>query len=89
MRLCYPNGTLAFNYKGPLSSHPAHLIPWFQLPERLTKNQNVVFGHWAALSGITHTAHVYALDTGCVWGYSLTAMRLEDKKRFSIENSKE
>src|SRR3990167_4832747 len=82
-RLCHPDGRLDLEYKGP--AHHATLTPWFQLPQRITKNDNLVFGHWAALGGVTDTPHVYALDTGCAWGCQLTAMCLERKVRVSVE----
>ena len=64
---------------------PPQLIPWFHVPDRKTANEKIIFGHWAALNGQTDTPYVYALDTGCVWGNCLTAMRLDDEKRFSIK----
>jgi bis(5'-nucleosyl)-tetraphosphatase (symmetrical) len=85
MRLCYPNGRLELAYKGLLKDKPDDLVPWFQVPERLNKELKIIFGHWAALGGRTDVPRVYALDTGCVWGNSLTALRLEDEQRFSIE----
>lgn len=59
-------------------------FPWFQVPHRKTIHQDIIFGHWAALGGVTNTPHVFALDTGCVWGYCLTAMRLPDLHRVSV-----
>lgn len=83
-RFCHPDGSLELKNKGVLNStHP--LIPWFQFPNRASQNLKIIFGHWAALGGITNTENVYALDTGCVWGYCLTAMRLEDGVRFNVE----
>lgn len=83
-RFCYPDGSLELNFKGEIHSHPENLMPWFQVPNRKTINDKIIFGHWAALGGVTNTANTYALDTGCVWGFKLTAMRLEDEKRFSV-----
>lgn len=83
VRFCHSDGRLNLSQKGKMSSQ-ADLIPWFQLPQRKNANLKIIFGHWAALQGITNTAHVFALDTGCVWGYALTAMRLEDEKRFCV-----
>lgn len=84
LRLCYPDGRMDFDYKGPLMAKPEDLIPWFDVPLRANQKNKIVFGHWAALAGVTDRGNVYALDTGCVWGNTLTAMRLEDGERFSV-----
>lgn len=83
-RFCFPDGSLELTVKENLAVKKTELIPWFQIPHRRTAQDNIIFGHWAALRGITHTPHTFALDTGCVWGDCLTAMRLEDLQRFSI-----
>lgn len=83
-RFCHPDGSLELENKGKLDSHPEKLMPWFQVPHRINANLNIIFGHWAALGGITNTPNTFALDTGCVWGFSLTAMRLEDRQRFQV-----
>lgn len=85
MRLCYPDGRLELNYKGAMKDKPTELIPWFDVPGRRTKDSKVMFGHWAALGGIADVSNVFPLDTGCVWGGCLTAMRLEDGERFTIK----
>lgn len=84
LRYCRADGAIDFDFKGQIQDKPADLIPWFAMPNRKSKETKIIFGHWAALNGETHTKNVYALDTGCVWGNCLTAMRLEDEKRFSI-----
>jgi bis(5'-nucleosyl)-tetraphosphatase (symmetrical) len=84
-RFCHPDGRLELNEKGKIDS--SNLIPWFKIQNRKNKNLKIIFGHWAALGGVTNTENVFALDTGCVWGYALTAMRLEDGERFSVEAS--
>ncbi len=83
-RFCYADGRLELKNKGTLVSHPDDLIPWFKVPHRVNADLKIIFGHWAALGGITDTPNTFALDTGCVWGYRLTAMRLEDEERFSV-----
>lgn len=80
-RLCHADGRLELKSKGKIDANVQHLIPWFKLPRQI--NAKIIFGHWAALGGETYTPNVYALDTGCVWGFCLTAMRLEDGKKFS------
>jgi len=83
LRFCDIKGNLELTAKGgnPISNN---YLPWFKIPNRHSKNLNILFGHWAALQGQTNEPNVYALDTGCVWGRRLTAMRLEDKVRISI-----
>jgi bis(5'-nucleosyl)-tetraphosphatase (symmetrical) len=83
-RFCYPDGSLELENKGKIDSAKAKLIPWFKVPNRKNADVKILFGHWAALGGITDTPNTYALDTGCIWGYALTAMRLEDGARFSV-----
>lgn len=83
-RFCHLDGRLELKTKGKIGSNSSDLIPWFQVPNRVNANLKIVFGHWAALSGVTNTPNVFALDTGCVWGYCLTAMRLEDGERFTV-----
>lgn len=85
MRFCYADGRLDLAYKGEISGKPANLIPWFDLPNRVNAHVNILFGHWAALNGTTDAPNIYPLDTGCVWGNCLTALRLEDGKRFSVK----
>lgn len=84
MRYCHQDGRLDFAYKGTLADKPANLIPWFDVLDRANTNTKIIFGHWAALNGHADVPNVYPLDTGCVWGNQLTAMRLEDEKRFSV-----
>ena len=60
-------------------------IPWFnQTHKNLKERENIIFGHWAALEGKTKLDNIIGLDTGCVWGNKLTAIRLEDKKLFQV-----
>lgn len=87
VRLCYADGRMDFAYKGALATKPDALYPWYALPARKTRQVNVLFGHWAALEGAAHGQNIHALDTGCVWGKCLTAMRLEDRQRFHVKCS--
>ncbi len=86
MRFCTAEGRLEFSNKSAPDKAPDDFLPWFAHPERLTRKKRIVFGHWASLEGKAGTEHVYALDTGCVWGGTLTALRLEDQQRFSIRS---
>lgn len=83
MRFIDKDGRLDLNTKGTADSAPLGFMPWFAHPERKVTERTILFGHWAALSGQTNTPGIEALDTGCVWGNALTALRLEDNQRFS------
>jgi len=83
LRYCDAQGRLALNEKGPPGSQPAGYRPWFELEDRRSRNDTIIFGHWSSL-GFVDRNNVYGLDTGCLWGNSLTALRLEDRQTFSI-----
>jgi bis(5'-nucleosyl)-tetraphosphatase (symmetrical) len=76
MRFCDKRGRLDFTESGPPGSQPKNLTPWFDVPGRRAAGVHVVFGHWAAL-GLVRRDDITALDSGCVWGNSLTAVRLD------------
>ena len=77
IRFCSVEGTLSFSEKGPPGSQADGLLPWFQVPKRRSTELRIVFGHWAAL-GVYHEPGIYALDSGCVWGGRLSALRLDN-----------
>jgi bis(5'-nucleosyl)-tetraphosphatase (symmetrical) len=77
MRFVTPEGRLDFRHKGPPGSQPAGLVPWYEAPGRRSAGHHVLFGHWSTL-GEVRGHNVYPLDTGCVWGGSLTAFRLDE-----------
>lgn len=83
MRFCSAEGELELQTKESAEAAPVGFAPWFSFSERKTVNERIVFGHWAALEGRTDVENVYALDTGCVWGGALTALRLEDERWFA------
>ncbi|HET8699947.1 MAG TPA: symmetrical bis(5'-nucleosyl)-tetraphosphatase [Gammaproteobacteria bacterium] len=80
MRYCDKRGRLDFSESGPPGTQPKGLMPWFEVPDRPAGNVEIVFGHWAAL-GLVRRARITALDSGCVWGGSLTAVRLDKAAR--------
>lgn len=84
LRYCDRDGRLALAYKGAPGGQPRSQVPWFTLPQRRSKEMKIIFGHWSTL-GRCDTDGVFALDTGCVWGGKLTALRLGDEKWFSVE----
>lgn len=75
MRFCNADGEMDFTSSGGLDSAPAGYMPWFDVPSRKTADVTVVFGHWAAL-GLTVRDNLIGLDSGCVWGNRLSAVRL-------------
>ena len=83
MRICSSNDEMEFKFKGEVGNIPAGYLPWFKVPHRASVQTPIVFGHWSAL-GLYQGDNVYALDTGCLWGGALTAMRLEDKAIFQV-----
>lgn len=87
MRMCFLNGSMDFSYKGAPQMQPmqqgAKVLPWFELPDRRSADTTIVFGHWSTL-GLLIRPRLLALDTGCVWGGRLTAMRLNDRKLIQI-----
>ncbi len=83
LRLFNETTGMDFKFKGELPNAPANLIAWFDMPDRLSASHHVLFGHWSAL-GLLQRDNITALDTGCVWGGQLTAMRLEDKALFQV-----
>lgn len=83
LRVCTRDGTMDFKFKGELKDVPAGLIPWFRLPYRQSLDTTILCGHWSAL-GLYQDDNVIALDTGCLWGGKLTALRLEDKQLFQV-----
>ena len=81
MRLCTADGKMEFTHKDMPVNLPRGYMPWFSVPRRHSRATPVIFGHWAAL-GLYTESNVFALDTGCVWGRALTALRLSDRKLF-------
>jgi bis(5'-nucleosyl)-tetraphosphatase (symmetrical) len=84
MRMCDAGGAMALGYKGePGEDAPSGLVPWFDVSGRRSREATILFGHWSAL-GLRARRDVVGLDSGCVWGRSLTAMRLEDRAVFEV-----
>lgn len=85
MRFCDAHGKIDLRSKGPASAAPTGFAPWFSFVDRPTRDINIIFGHWAALEGKSNQTNVYAIDTGCVWGNSLTALCLNTWQRFAVD----
>ena len=84
MRLVTPDGSMEFSHKMGLINVPAGYLPWYDAPARASRGERVIFGHWAAL-GLLVREDVVCLDSGCVWGRALSALRLEDRRLYQLE----
>lgn len=78
MRFCSASGEMEFHTKGEVAHAPPGYFPWFQVPGRASADHTIVCGHWSAL-GLQVEPDLLALDSGCLWGRELTAVRLEDR----------
>ena len=76
LRFVGPEHRIDLRHKGAPGSQPPGFVPWFDVPERASAGLHILFGHWSTLGEVSgHT--VYALDSGCVWGGRLSALRLD------------
>lgn len=75
LRFCTPEGVMDLKASGRPDQAPPGLLPWFDVPGRRSAGQVVAFGHWSTL-GLLRRPDLIALDTGCVWGGCLSALRL-------------
>ena len=83
LRYCYADGEMDFHHKGAPGSQPADRLPWFDVPGRRSADTTVIIGHWSTL-GLIDRPDLIALDTGCLWGGQLSAMRLPDRRVFAV-----
>ncbi len=84
LRFCTADGTMEFATKEGAGGAPEGYMPWFEVPGRRTAQQPVAFGHWSTL-GLINRDDLLALDTGCVWGGHLTAVRLTPEGREVVQ----
>ena len=84
VRMLAADGTMQLKHKDASARAPAGLVPWFEHPHRATRGTPIVFGHWST-EGLVLRDDVTGLDTGCVWGGRLTALRLEDRALFQVD----
>jgi bis(5'-nucleosyl)-tetraphosphatase (symmetrical) len=75
LRFCTPEGVMDLKASGGPDQAPAGTLPWFDVPGRQTAGETIAFGHWSTL-GYLRRPDVISLDTGCVWGGCLSALRL-------------
>jgi bis(5'-nucleosyl)-tetraphosphatase (symmetrical) len=84
MRVITADGALDFNYRMGLDRIPPGHMPWYEAPGRASRDVTILFGHWASHGRLVRD-DVVCLDSGCVWGRDLSALRLEDRKVFSCD----
>lgn len=83
LRYCSAAGEMEFHHKGAPGTQPAGWLPWFEVPGRKTVGVACIIGHWSTL-GLINRSDLVALDTGCLWGGRLSAIRLEDRQVFAV-----
>jgi bis(5'-nucleosyl)-tetraphosphatase (symmetrical) len=76
LRFCRADVSLELKFKGKVAAAPAAVMPWFRAPQRRSRDLRIVCGHWSAL-GYYEGDGVLSIDTGCVWGDRLCAVRLD------------
>lgn len=87
LRVCTPAGKLVLDFTAAPRLAPPPARPWFALSGRRSRAATIVFGHWSTLGRVHWPRHrVYGLDTGCVWGRQLTALRLDDRRLFAVKS---
>ena len=84
LRFCAADGTMEFATKEGAGGAPEGYMPWFEVPGRRTQGTPVAFGHWSTL-GLINRDDLLALDTGCIWGGHLTAVRVHGATREVIQ----
>ena len=83
LRVCDDAGAMVLSFKGEPGEASDGWTPWFDMPKRRSADHTVVCGHWSAL-GVVVRPDLLSLDSGCVWGRSLTAVRLSDRRVFEM-----
>jgi len=80
LRYCDIDGKPALGAKGAPGSQAQHLLPWYEVPGRKSQEDTIIFGHWSTLpqAGQSSINNTYAIDSGCLWGGKLTAMRIDE-----------
>jgi bis(5'-nucleosyl)-tetraphosphatase (symmetrical) len=84
LRYCTADGEMEFKSKEGHGHTPRNYLPWFEVPNRHSQDVTIVFGHWSTL-GLVLQPNVIGLDTGCVWGGKLSALRLHDRLLVQVD----
>lgn len=79
LRYCDIDGKPSLGAKGEPGSQAKHLMPWYEVPGRASQHDTIIFGHWSTLphAGLSGINNAYAIDSGCLWGGALTALRID------------
>ncbi|HXN16021.1 MAG TPA: symmetrical bis(5'-nucleosyl)-tetraphosphatase [Usitatibacter sp.] len=83
LRVCDASGAMVLKFKGEPKEASGDWIPWFDVPARRSRDHTIVCGHWSAM-GLRMRADLLCLDSGCVWGRELSAVRLTDRALFQL-----
>jgi bis(5'-nucleosyl)-tetraphosphatase (symmetrical) len=83
LRVCDGEGAMVLAFKGEPGEASEAWIPWFDVEGRRSRDHVVVCGHWSAL-GVVVRPDLLSIDSGCVWGRALTAVRLGDRRVFDV-----
>ena len=83
LRYCTVKGNLALKEKGPPGSQRKGCVPWYEVSGRASDSARILFGHWSTL-GFHQSRNTWALDSGCLWGGKLTALKLSKTKSAKV-----
>ena len=83
LRFCTADGTMEFHEKRGPEAAPKGFLPWFEHEARASAGVTIVCGHWSTLE-LKLLPNVLMLDSGCLWGGTLTAVRLEDRRVYQV-----
>lgn len=84
LRIVEADGRMRLKFKDAAAAAPPGMFAWFDHPQRASREATVVFGHWSS-EGLLVRPDVIGLDSGCVWGGQLTALRLADRAIFQVD----
>jgi len=84
VRYCNNKGVMSFSDNGPPGTQSANMKPWYEIPSRNSQDTTITFGHWSTLGHI-HDHNIISTDTGCLWGGSLTAVKIEKDKLITYQ----
>ena len=88
LRICTPAGKMRLAFSGSPEKIPPGYVPWFQVPQRQSRDTAIICGHWSSL-GLYRGGNIFALDSGCQRGEQLSALRLEDRQLFQVSTAAE